>query len=467
MKRLLILLFLQTAFGFINAQTLSLETCRQKALEHNKSLSSAKMKLEQTKYDSKSYKANFLPQVNLIAADIYSTAKGDIGIDPFQLPITKLDPATGSYHYDVTVLPDGSYIPNSYLDFPGIKEEWKVKNVFSGSISLLEPLYAGGKISTAYNMSKIGVNMASENVRLTEQGVVVNTDEAYILAVKAKQLGEVARSYKEMLLELKKNVEAALKQGMVTRNDLMKVQVKLNEAELSIQKAENGHRLACMNLCHVIGIPLDSSIDVDDNSAEIESISETAIAAGIANGIELRPEYAILSNKTELARHNVKITKSEIMPNVLAGAAYSYANGLELAGKKLIDGGSASVGVMVKVPIDLFGGGTNKVRSAKAAYQIAQLEQQDLSEKMLLELAQCANNVNESYTELSLCKTSLEQAAENMRLSKQQYEVGFEPLANYLEAQALWQQAGANLVQSRCQYFLSLMKYRKASGASL
>lgn len=442
---------------------MSLDACRQKALEYNKTLSSAKVKLEQTKFDSKSYKANFFPQVSIMAADLYSTAKGDISIDPFQLPIKKLDMATGSFNYDVTVLPDGSYVPNTMLDFPGMKEEWKVKNVFSAGLTLVEPLYVGGKISTAYNMSKIGVDMAKENIRLTESEVVVSTDEAYILAVKAKQLGAVARSYKELLVELKKNVEAAFKQGMMTRNDVMKVQVKLNEAELSIQKADNGHRLACMNLCHVIGMPLDSKIDVDETCPEIMNAAGEQIAAGM-NSIESRPEFAILNGKTELARQNVKIVKSEILPNVVAGATYSYSNGLELAGKKLVDGCSASVGVLVKVPLDVFGSGTNKVRSAKAAYKIAQLEQEDLNEKMQLELAQCANNVNESFLELQLCQTSLEQAAENMRLSKQQYEVGLEPLSNYLESQALWQKAGADLVQSRCEYYLAVMKYRKASG---
>lgn len=462
MKRILSIIYLctQCTFCMLNAQTLSLDACRQKALEHNKSLSSAKAKLEQTKFDMKSYKANFFPQMNLMALDLYSTAKGDIGIDPFQIPIKKLDMATGTFNYDVTVLPDGSYVPNTLLDFPGMKEEWKVKNFWAAGVTLMEPLYAGGKISTAYNMSKVGVSMATENIRLTESEVLVSTDEAYFLAIKAKQLGEVAQSYKALLVELRKNVENAFKHGMATRNDVMKVQVKLNEAELSIQKAENGYRLACMNLCHVIGMPLDSKIDVDDSC--INSSSESVSYA--ASDISARPEHAILEGKTELARQNVKLAKSDILPNVMAGATYTYANGLELAGKKLFDSGSASVGVMVKVPIDIFGGGTNKVRSAKAAYQIAQLEQEDLNEKMLLELAQCTNIMNESLTELNLCITSLDQAEENMRLSKQQYEVGLEPLTSYLESQALWQQAASNLVQARCQHQLSQMKYKKAAG---
>ncbi len=459
MKKLHILLiaFVLGAFFFeLTAQTLTLDECVNKALEHNKSLSSAKLKLDQTRFDMKSYKANFYPQFNLMALDFYTTAKGDFTIEGGHLPIYNYVEEAGTFVPNVTKNADGSYTLNQYADFPSQTMKWKLKNMFVGSISVMEPLYAGGKISTAYEMSKLGVNMATENIRLTESEVIVKTHEAYYQAVKAKELGEVARSYKTLLDELKKNVEGAFRHGMSTRNDIMKVQVKQNEAELSIQKADNGYQLAKMNLCHIIGLPLNSEVEVEqaDPSANVS----------IPVDMGVRPEHAILDNKTELARQQVKLTKSDYLPNVAVGATYSYANGGELAGKKLINNGSASVGVMVKMPLDLFGGGTNKVRSAKAAYQIAQMEQQDFDEQMQLEWAQCKNLFDEAQTEVRLCQTALEQAAENMRLSKQQYEVGFEPLSDYLETQASWQQCSANLVNARCQMQLAQVRLLKAAG---
>lgn len=437
------------------AQTLTLDECISKALEYNKSLSSAKLKLEQTTFDMKSYKANFYPQINLMALDFYSTAKGEFTIEGGHLPIYTMD-ASGNYVPNVAVNADGSYTLNQYADFPSQTMKWKLKNMFVGSVSLMEPIYSGGKISTAYEMSKLGVNMAQENIRLTESEVVVKTHEAYYLAVKAKELGDVARSYKTLLDELKKNVEGAFRHGMSTRNDIMKVQVKQNEAELSIQKADNGYQLALMNLCHIIGLPLNSDVAV--------ATLDTLAGAQLAVDMGVRPEHVILDNKTELARQNVKLTKSDYLPSVAVGATYAYANGGELAGKKMINNGSASVGVVVRMPLDLFGGSTNKIRSAKAAYQIAQLEQQDLDEQMELEWAQCRNLYDEAQTEFRLCQVSVEQAAENMRLSKQQYEVGFESLADYLETQAHWQQCNASLVNARCQLQLAYVQLLKASG---
>lgn len=81
MKKSLIYIFSLMLCGVCGkswAQTLTLEECVNKALEHNRSLSSAKLTLEKTRFDSKAYKANFFPQFNLMAVDFYSTANGSI-----------------------------------------------------------------------------------------------------------------------------------------------------------------------------------------------------------------------------------------------------------------------------------------------------------------------------------------------------------------------------------------------------
>ena len=83
---------------------------------------------------------------------------------------------------------------------------------------------------------------------------------------------------------------------------------------------------------------------------------------------------------------------------------------------------------------------------------------------MTLELTQCANNFSESILELDITRKSTLQAEENMKMSRQQYEVGLEPLSDYLEAQALWQTARANEIEARYQNLLAYMKYLKAKG---
>lgn len=466
MKNILYILELVIAGLFVssisNAQTLTPEQCRKLALENNRQIKQAQLTKEKQSFDTKTYKSNFYPRINAFAADLYSTAKGSFTMNGGNLPIFELNSAVGQYVPKAITGADGRPIYTEYAYFPDQELELKVKNVLMAGVTLTQPIFMGGKITTAYRMSQIGEQMASLNKSLTEDQVIVETDEAYALVIKAKEMINVANKYKDLLTELNKNVESAVRHGMKTRNDQMKVQVKINEADLNILKAENGLKLAKMNLCHVIGLPITQDIDVicakGTNSPTLMSQSSDYYS------IDNRYEYEILNKKVELADNEVKLTKSDYLPNVVVMGGVSYTNGLELAGEKLMNGVQGSVGIGVKIPIVTFGENTNKLRSAKAKAQIARLEQDDLNEKMHLELQQAINNMNEAKQELLLTENALKQNDENVRLARQQYDVGYEPLSDLLEAQALWQQASANRVEAECQYRICQLKVLKASG---
>ena len=439
---------------------LTLEQARELALQNNKDITKSKLTIEQTQNDMRAYKTNFYPRINALVTDLYSTSHGDFSIDGGHLPIYTLNPTTGSYLPNVTPNADGSYTLNQYADFPSQKIKYKLNNIFLGTLTLTQPLYTGGKIRSAYKMASLGANMATENLRLAESQVLLRTDEAYTQAVRARQLADVARSYKQLLDELMKNVESAVRHGLKERNDILKVQVKLNEAELSIQRADNATRLATMNLCHIVGLPLTTALEL-----RADQFSDNIPVADIAEqSVARRPESAILQAKTDIAAQQVRLTRSDYMPQLALFASGSYVNGIKVGGSKLLDNGAATVGAVLKVPVVTFGERTYKMRSAKAKQQLAQMDQQDLTEQMQLELARATNLYTEAQTEVRLTRNSLEQAEENMRLARKQYDVGMEPLSQLLDAQALWQQASADLVNAQCQLQLAHTQLLKAQG---
>ncbi len=468
MKRYIVLVnILVCGLLCAHAETLTLDECRSMAMEYNKSLKSSKLMIQKQKSDLKAMKTNFLPNFKVIVADFYNTGKTTInpdfgsmfagGIANAQNVLAQLaaTPAYAPVVGGIKSIAGGFSLPDDFLEF-------KIGNVFTAGVGFIEPLYAGGKITAGYKMNKLGVTMAQNKVRLTEQEVLLNTDNAYVLCVRAKEMGGVARSYKAVLDELKKTVDNAVKHGMRTQNDVLKVQVKQNEAELNILKADNAYRLAQMNLAQVIGKPLTERIDVTTDGLTIPTDNNVVFDG--TTDITQRPEYDLLKDKTEMARLQIKLTLSDFLPNLAVFGSYSYLNGMKLMGEHLFNNGSATVGVVLKVPLFHFGEGLHKVRSAKAAYQISQLEQQELNEKMQLELLQATNLLQEAALEISVTNKSVEQAAENMRLSKKHYEVGTETLSDYLEAQALWQQANASSVEARCNYLVAYTKYMKARG---
>lgn len=331
-----------------------------------------------------------------------------------------------------------------------------------GGIQVEQPLYMGGKIRAAYKMSLLGKEMAQLSETLTASEVIVKTDQAYAQVIKAKEMKKVADKYNAVLVELKKNVESAYKHGLKPQNDVLKVQVKLNESELNIRKAGNALRLATMNLCHYIGKPLTSDIRTADNFPEVAQDIRLQIS-----DISARPEYAILNQQVAIAKQQVKLNRSELLPQIGVKGSYDYIHGLEINDQDLFNKGSFSVLLNVSVPLFHFGERTNKVRAAKAKLEQTRLEQENMNEQMLLELTQAANNLDEAQLESTIAERSLQQAEENMRVSRSQYDVGLETLSDHLEAQAMWQQAYETHVDARFRLYLNYVAYLKATGTLL
>lgn len=424
-------------------QSLSLLECRELALQNNKSIKVAHQQTVVADYTRKSYKGNFFPNIYATASGLYSNANGSLAIAGGNLP---------------TMSADGNFDGGSAY-FPGLNLDYKVETVFMGGITLEQPIYMGGRVNSAYKMSVIGKELSLLNKNMTEVDVIVKTDEAYVNVVKTVELKKVATLYNKLLQELYKNVESAYRHGLKPRNDMLKVQVRLNESELDIKRAENAHRLAVMNLCHYVGLPLTENIIVTDSFPEIEDMSATVF------DVYSRPEYKMLEKQVLLSKEQVKLSRSEVLPNVGLSAGWNYVNGLSVNNNDpLFDSGSFYVALNVSIPIYHFGERYNKIKASKAKLIQQQLAQEDLNEKMYLELTQAVNNLEEMKLECEIADKSLTQAEENMNISRSQYDVGLETLSDYLEAQLLWQNAYETKIDTHFRRYLSYIKYLKTSG---
>jgi len=440
-------------------QPLTLDQCREMALTNNKQIRVAAQSIEKAGYDVKAYRANFLLRFTATGNYLYTNSDMKKTIPGNYLPTFIPDADNpGSLIPNILTEVNGTPIFKEYAYFPDMNLHLKFSNTYTAGIRAEQPIYMGGKITAAYKASMIGKEIASLNQNLTRSEVILQTDEAYWTYVKTTELHKTAIAYKDVVSELLRNVENAREAGLKSQNDVLKVQVKLNEAELQLRQAENGVRLSRMNLCHVIGLPLDNEIDV---SADFD-----ATLPGIAPNADItqRPEYAILSEQVNLKHEQVKLARSEFLPEIGVAATFNYGYGLKLNGDPLLDNTAFSAIASVKIPLFHWGEGRNKVRSAKAEKQIARIQRDDWAEKMELELTQSINLYDEALLEVELTNRSVQQADENLRVSRDHYDTGKETLSNLLEAQAVWQQARANQINAQASLRLNETRYLKAAG---
>ena len=248
--------------------------------------------------------------------------------------------------------------------------------------------------------------------------------------------------------------------GWPAQNDLLKAQVKQNEAELMVQKAQNGLALSGNeSLPGYVGVDLMSELTVRDSLGE-------GIVSGLweeGDNITGRPEYNMLERQIELKEKEVALTRSDFLPQLGVSASYGYSDGITLNGKS---DGIASFAALasLKIPIYHWGEGRNKVKAMKAEEEMVRLKKEETEQMMQLEVARARYNVEDAATRVRLTRRSLSQAEENLQVSKNRFEVGMETLTNYMEAQAQWQKAWSDWIEAKAELRVNETYYLKSTG---
>ncbi|MDH6312038.1 outer membrane protein TolC [Parabacteroides sp. PFB2-10] len=439
---------------FLYGQGMTLEACRRMALENNKQIAIAERTKEKAHLTVQATKTNFLPKLSAQGLGYYNNSSRDLNLKMGQM--TLFDPNDLSGMVPAELMPLLSQF--SVLDIPDMNFNLKTSNTYVAGVNLEQPIYMGGKITSAYKMSKVGDEIAGLNRELTEYEIILATDKAYWACVQARELEKSAAQFKTTVEEFHRVVQNACEAGMKSKNDVMKVQVQLNQAELQLRRAENGVRLSRMNLCHLLGLPLQSEIMPTENFSE-----QSFELSGMAD-ITARPDWAILDKQIELKKYEKQYVRSDFLPQVGVRGSYNYIHGIRLNNDPLFDGGSFSAMVSVRIPLFNWGEGVKKVKAAERERQIMQLQRDDLGEKMSLEVEQALNLYNEALLEIRLTRQALEQTEENLRMSQDHYNAGLETISDYLEAQTLRQQADGEYIIARTKLEIHKTEYLKATG---
>lgn len=444
-------------------EMLSLEECRNRAIEHSDELKIAQFQFEKAKAERAAMKTHYLPSLAGSANGVYLHKNIEMEL---YLPTVVPNPTTGELVPNVMANPttgepivgaDGNPIFNMYAWLP---LEISLKGAYLAGISLEQPIYTGGKITAANTLTQIGMEMANDNIELQRAKILCDTDQAYWLFVSVQEKVKLAESYNKLLLQLEERVQLSHKTGLITQNEVLKVKVKHNEAKLQLQKARNGLELTRMALCRQVGLPLETKIATTD-SVTIGSIQFASIddQADVTN----RPEFKLMQKNVGLAQQQIKLARADFLPTAGLSVGYNYVGGIEF-GNADYSSSNASVLATVKIPIFHWGEGKQKQLAAQLEHSMKQQEMNKNTILMKLEIEQARLSVLDAQTRVQLAQESLKQADENLRVHTDNYEVGMAVLTDLLEAQAQWQQVYSELIEAKADMKLKETAWQKALG---
>ena len=470
-------MFYSTSYG---QQVLSLQECRELALENNKELLITQEKITSATYSRKAAFTNYLPTVEATGSFMRNQKNLSLISNERKEGLSQLAPGAKNKIYDFAEFV-GQQMPNLKPIIQGLGDEvytglnefsngliegihGRSRNVYLGQISLTQPLYMGGKIRAYNKITRYTEQLAKEGHNAQFQEVILTVDQAYWQVVSLVNKESLALSYLELLNSLNQDMQHLIDEGMATKADGLSVMVKVNEAEVTLTKVQDGLNLSRMLLCQICGIDLLSPISLADENTKSFPTLAIYTDFDLEQAYSLRPEIKSLMLATQIHKQNIVVTRSEFLPKLGLSGSYLATNPSAFNGLQYKFRGRFSVGVSLSVPIWNWGRGIYKTKQARAEARISELQLDNAKEQIELQINQAAFKVNEANKKLVMTEKNLEKAEENLAHANYGFKEGVIPANNVLEAHTAWLSANSEHIDAQIDLKLTNLYFKKALG---
>lgn len=474
----------------LEAQTLSLDSCRAMAMRNNKQLGIARAKRQVAMNVRKSARTKYLPHIDLaggwmlssreisllnndqknILSNLGTTAAGSIDVSGVSDLLTSmvmkglLSPQEAQKYGQMAqgATQQLANFGNSLGE--NIKDAFRTdtRSIIVGSVVVNQPVFMGGAITAANRMADINEQMAAIQIDASEQNVLYDIDKAYWLVVSLRQKQRLAESYLKLVTKLDEDVNKMIKEGVATRADGLKVDVKVNEAEMTKTQVDNGLSLARMLLCQLCGMPVSNNITLVDESRDDVTVVSNRYNKSLA--MENRPELKLLDNAVALSEQSTKIARATMLPQVAVTGGYMISNPNLFNGYEKKFGGMWNVGIMVRVPVFDWGDATYKVRASKIATTMARMTLDEAREMIDLQVNQCDYQLKEANKKLVTAEKNIKRAEENLRCANLGFSEGVMDATEVMAAQTAWLQAKTQKIDAQIDVCLGEAAMKKAIG---
>lgn len=328
-----------------------------------------------------------------------------------------------------------------------------------GAATLTVPLFTSGRISSSIAAAEARSRGAGAQAVGAEADLKIAVADAYVGVLRARKALNVAESNVASLESVASDVGNMFERELVPKNDLLAVQVALADARQSRLRAANALEIALASYNRRLGEPMDRAVDLTESlPAPIEPSSD--LAGLIEQALHQRTELTALDQQAEAYGAMARTERSRVLPQFVLTGGYSYLENQFLNDQEFL---SAGIGVQWA----LFDGGQSRKRAASLdrSRRAAQQQRQDVESLIALQVRQAWLDVEESRDRIKVAASAVEQADENLRITREQYGSGLATQTQLLQAETLRVQALTNRDNATLDAGLARLRLARATGS--
>lgn len=347
------------------------------------------------------------------------------------------------------------------VEFVNIPVGKQIGNSHSNSVTATLPIYTGGKIRGTVRQAKANYMAVVEGKQKAYNDMRATVTTGYCDLLQAGNMQQLGRESVQRLEDHLKNVKAQYDVGVVAKADVLRSQVELSNAQQSLIQAENAYQVAEANLNRIVGLPMDTTLKLDNILTYSEYTEDMAYCLDYAS--KYRPELEQARQGVEAAKGALMVARSGHMPQIGASATQSWSDS-EWPGDE-----NGEWGVGVSVSLNVFDSGVtwSKINGAKADLAAAEETYRDTVTAVDLDVRNSYLSMREAEKRIQTTQTAVSLAEEDYRIAQVRYMAGVGTNTDVLDAQVALTQAKTNYLQAMYDYNTSKIELENAIGVPM
>ena len=401
-------------------------------------------------------------QFKLLSADARASETNTL-----ELPSLKFN---GVYTRLSTVPPQAvTLLANSFgPGFPpadiGLTLSPTILNNYSMKAILQQPLFTGGKISGQIDAAEYNAKASEQDFQKDKADVIYSIQAAYWNLYRAIEFKKFVDENVTQMNSHYSDAEGLLRQGLLTTNDVMKVQVELSDARVRQIDADNSVTVAMYVLNNTLGLPLQTELALESTiSTSDRQWGEVDLL--VKQAIEKRPEIMGMDARVHAGEAGLTSARGGWWPQIFMIGDYSYLRPNQRY-FPVTDNFKETWDLSLSVSFDIWNWWQTGYQITQAQAQLAQAKEglSMVKDGVTLEVTQSYLGIQKAKERKTVSEQGVRQAEENYRIMSSKYKQGLVANSELLDAEVAMLQAKLNLTQSLVDYELDIAQLSRAIG---
>jgi len=434
MKVIVIMFILFASSLFAQERVLTLQESLEIGLQDSKDLKISQSRVNYSDAKLSEINSQFLPQFKLFGN--YTRLSDNIPAFEFTSP----------------------FFPNA------IRVSEPLYNNYTFKLGFTQPLFTGFKLLSSRSAAKYNLQASESDYSKEQNEVAFNIYNAYWNYYKAEEVRNVIVQTLQQIENHLRDTRNFYEQGLVSNNDLLKLEVQYSNTQLMLIEAENNLKIAKIAFNKELGIDLDAQTKVAATEKSM-SLVNYDLSEIINEAINNRYELKSLAYRVEGSKEGITAAKSSLFPSIYLTGNYYYSNPNPRF-QPAKDEFNYNWDVGVTLSWDVWNWGLTSSQVSQAEQTKIQLETNydQLKENIRMEVHSNYLNLLKTEEKVKVNKIALEQALENYRITAEKYNLQLASSTDLIDAETLKLQAETNLKAAEVDYQISKVRLEKSLG---